>query len=59
MTAKMPEKIYTSMVEKTPLRRAGQPQDVADAYLWLAGDEARFVSGVVLRVDGGLVIGTY
>jgi 3-oxoacyl-[acyl-carrier protein] reductase len=58
MTAKMPEKIYAAMIEKTPLRRAGQPQDVAEAYLWLAGDEARFVSGVVLRVDGGLVIGT-
>lgn len=58
MTAKMPEKIYASMVEKTPLRRAGQPQDVAHAYLWLASDEASFVNGVVLRIDGGLVIGT-
>jgi 3-oxoacyl-[acyl-carrier protein] reductase len=58
MTAKMPEKIYTSMVEKTPLRRAGQPQDVANAYLWLASDEASFINGVVLRIDGGLVIGT-
>lgn len=58
MTAKMPEKIYATMVEKTPLRRAGQPQDVANAYLWLASDEASFVNGVVLRIDGGLVIGT-
>jgi 3-oxoacyl-[acyl-carrier protein] reductase len=58
MTAKMPEKIYTTMIDKTPLRRAGQPQDVANAYLWLASDEASFVNGVVLRIDGGLVIGT-
>jgi 3-oxoacyl-[acyl-carrier protein] reductase len=58
MTAKMPEKIYATMIEKTPLRRAGQPQDVANAYLWLASDEASFVNGVVLRIDGGLVIGT-
>jgi 3-oxoacyl-[acyl-carrier protein] reductase len=58
MTAQMPEKIYTSMVDKTPLRRAGQPQDVANAYLWLASDEASFINGVILRVDGGLVIGT-
>jgi 3-oxoacyl-[acyl-carrier protein] reductase len=58
MTAKMPEKIYQSMVEKTPLRRPGQPQDVANAYLWLASDEASFINGVILRVDGGLVIGT-
>jgi 3-oxoacyl-[acyl-carrier protein] reductase len=58
MTAKVPEKIYHMMVEKTPLRRPGQPQDVANAYLWLAGDEASFVNGAILRIDGGLVIGT-
>ena len=58
MTAKMPDKVYNMMVERTPLRRAGQAQDVANAYLWLAGDEASFVNGVVLRVDGGIVIGT-
>lgn len=58
MTSAMPEKIYHSMVENTPLRRAGQPQDVANAYLWLASDEASFINGVTLRVDGGIVIGT-
>lgn len=58
MTAKMPEKIYATMVDKTPLRRAGQAQDVANAYLWLASAEASFIHGVVLRVDGGIVIGT-
>ena len=58
MTAQMPEKTYNAMVENTPLRRAGQPQDVANAYLWLASDEASFINGVVLRVDGGIVIGT-
>jgi len=58
MTAQMPEKIYQMMVDKTPLRRAGQAQDIANAYLWLASDEASFVNGVVLRVDGGIVIGT-
>jgi 3-oxoacyl-[acyl-carrier protein] reductase len=58
MTAKMPDKIYHSMVDKTPMRRPGQPQDVANAYLWLASDEASFINGVILRVDGGLVIGT-
>lgn len=58
MTAKMPDKVYQMMVDKTPLRRAGQAQDVANAYLWLASEEASFVNGVVLRVDGGIVIGT-
>jgi 3-oxoacyl-[acyl-carrier protein] reductase len=58
MTAKMPDKVYATMVERTPLRRAGKAQDVANAYLWLAGEEAGFINGVVLRVDGGIVIGT-
>jgi 3-oxoacyl-[acyl-carrier protein] reductase len=58
MTAKMPERIYNMMVERTPLRRAGHPTDVANAYLWLASDEAAFINGVVLRVDGGILIGT-
>ncbi|MBX3000118.1 MAG: 3-oxoacyl-ACP reductase FabG [Caldilineaceae bacterium] len=58
MTAQMPQKIYDSMVEKTPLRRAGSVLDVANAYLWLASDEASFINGVVLRIDGGIVIGT-
>ncbi len=58
MTAKMPEQLYEMMVERTPLRRAGQAEDIANAYLWLASNEASFVNGVVLRVDGGIVIGT-
>ncbi len=58
MTAQIPAQYYSGMVEKTPLRRAGQPQDVANAYLWLASDEAAFINGVTLRVDGGIVIGT-
>ena len=58
MTAAMPEKVFQGMVGHTPLGRAGQPQDIAQAYLFLASDEANFISGVTLRVDGGLVIGT-
>ena len=58
MTAKMPEKVLASMAEHTPLGRLGQPQDVANAYLWLASDEAAFIHGAVLSVDGGLVMGT-
>ena len=58
MTAKMPDHIYNKMVERTPLRRAGKPEDIANAYLWLASDEASFVNGEVIRVDGGIVIGT-
>jgi 3-oxoacyl-[acyl-carrier protein] reductase len=46
------------MVEHTPVRRLGEPLDVANAYLFLASDEASFINGAVLSVDGGLVVGT-
>jgi 3-oxoacyl-[acyl-carrier protein] reductase len=54
----MPEKIIEGMKSRTPLGRMGEPRDIANAYLFLASDEASFVSGAVLRVDGGIVVGT-
>ena len=56
MTAAVPDKILEMMKEKTPLLRLGETKDVAYAYLYLASDEASFVNGAVLSVDGGLVI---
>jgi 3-oxoacyl-[acyl-carrier protein] reductase len=44
------------MKEKAPLQRLGKPEDIANAFLFLASDEASFVTGAVLSVDGGLVI---
>jgi 3-oxoacyl-[acyl-carrier protein] reductase len=58
MTQAMPDQVLTAMVEHTPVGRIGQPQDVANAYLFLASDEASFINGAVLSVDGGLVLGT-
>ncbi len=58
MIMAMPEKILDGMKRRTPVQRLGQPRDVANAYLFLASDEASFISGAVLRVDGGIVIGT-
>ncbi len=58
MTAKMPEKVLEGMRGRTPLGRMGQPTDIANAYVFLASDAASFISGAVLRVDGGIVIGT-
>lgn len=58
MTSKMPEKVLETMKGHTPLGRLGRPEDVADAYTFLASDRASFINGAVLRVDGGIVIGT-
>ena len=54
----MPEKIIGGLVARTPLGRLGLPEDIANAYCFLASDEASFITGAVLRVDGGLVLGT-
>jgi len=58
MVMAMPEKILDGMRGRTPLGRLGQPNDIANAYLFLASDEASFITGTVLRVDGGIVVGT-
>ncbi len=54
----MPQKILDGMVARTPIGRMGETADVANAYVWLASDAASFITGTVLSVDGGLVIGT-
>jgi 3-oxoacyl-[acyl-carrier protein] reductase len=58
MTQGMPAEVLAKMKERTPLGRLGAPEDVARAYAFLASDEASFVNGQVLGVDGGLVLGT-
>lgn len=55
MIATVPEKVLDSVRERTPLRRLGTPEDIANAYLFLASDESSFITGVTLSVDGGLL----
>ena len=56
MTASVPEKILDLMKEKTPLKRLGKPEDVANTLLFLSSDEASFINGSVISVDGGLIM---
>ncbi len=58
MVKKMPEKILEGLAAKTPLGRMGDPEDIANVYTWLASDEAAYVHGAVISVDGGMVLGT-
>ncbi|MGB7552956.1 MAG: 3-oxoacyl-ACP reductase FabG [Candidatus Korobacteraceae bacterium] len=58
MVKSMPERILDAMVARTPLGRMGTPEDVANTYYWLASDQAAFIHGAVISVDGGVVIGT-
>jgi 3-oxoacyl-[acyl-carrier protein] reductase len=56
MVAKMPENVLQGMRDKTPVGRLGKPEEIAAAYLFLASEEAAFINGTVLSVDGGITI---
>lgn len=55
MVKAMPENVIKMMEEKTPLGRLGKPEDIANAYLFLASEEASFINGTTLSVDGGII----
>jgi 3-oxoacyl-[acyl-carrier protein] reductase len=56
MTAELPEAIKTGVVGQIPLGRFGEPDDIANAVAFLASADARYITGQVLTVDGGMVM---
>ena len=56
MTHKLDEKARAALIEAIPTKQLGQPEDVANAVLFLASDLASYVTGEVLRVDGGMAM---
>lgn len=56
MVETIPEKLIAELEAKTPLSRLGKPEDIANAYVFLASEESSFINGATLSVDGGLVM---
>lgn len=56
MVKSIPEKVINMLEGKTPLGRLGEPAEIANAYAFLASDEASFISGATLSVDGAVTI---
>jgi len=56
MVESVPENIINALKEKIPLSRLGVPEDIANVYLFLASDEASYINGTVISVDGGITI---
>jgi len=56
MLAGIPDKVMEELKAKISLRRLGRPEDIAHAYVFLASDEAAYITGHVLHVDGGAVV---
>jgi 3-oxoacyl-[acyl-carrier protein] reductase len=56
LTASLPEELIQEVVKRTPLGRMGTPEDLAAAVAFLASDEAGFITGQILAVDGGLAL---
>jgi len=52
----MPEKVIEMMKGKVYLKRMGEPEDIANAFLYLASDMGKYVNSTVLSVDGGVVV---
>ena len=52
----IPDKVMHEMIERVPLKRLGQPEDIANVYAFLASDEAAYINGAVIEVSGGMTV---
>lgn len=52
MMKAVPKEVIEPMIQRIPLRRLGQPEDIANAFVFLASEEAAYITGVILSVDG-------
>lgn len=52
MMRQVPKEVMDPLIAQIPLRRLGQPEDIANAFVFLASDEASYITGVILSVDG-------
>jgi NAD(P)-dependent dehydrogenase (short-subunit alcohol dehydrogenase family) len=57
MTVKMPENIFQMITEKIPLKRWAEPDEIANMHVFLASEEASYITGQVIFVDGGISVG--
>ena len=57
MVRSMPEKVVKMMEDKVPLKRLGEPDEIAAIYAFLASDDAKYITGTCINVDGGIVLG--
>jgi 3-oxoacyl-[acyl-carrier protein] reductase len=56
MTEVLPEEVKTKMLNSIPLARLGEPQDIANAVAFLASDEAGYITGQTIHVNGGMAM---
>ncbi|MCK4311978.1 MAG: SDR family oxidoreductase, partial [Candidatus Cloacimonetes bacterium] len=56
MTAKLPKEVIDKYTAAIPLSRMGLPKDIANLCIFLASDEANYITGQTIQVDGGLVM---
>lgn len=56
MVKAMPEEVLNKMASKVPMQKLGEPEDIANTYAFLASDQAKYITGTTISVDGGITL---